>query len=158
LSNINIEKIASSATSEYQTAQELVILPTARRHTIKINNVYAQRNQYNLKTTVKSRELITTAVKSIALFCNEYVPDNFPEGTYITYTFTINGTNYNIIPINSNKDGKKIIRTSDYGSHASYVIYLNEDIKSAVLSITMTSPDKYQTPYVSNIKILVGGE
>ena len=38
-----------------------------------------------------------------------------------------------------------------------HIIYLNENIKSAKLKIVINSANQNVTPYISDIKILIGG-
>lgn len=145
------------ATNTFENTKTLTILPTARRHVVRLNNISAKRNLYKQKNIIKSKELISTPVKTLAFFCNEYIPEHFPENLKtIQYILTINGVDYEVLPINSNKNGKKIVRTTEYNSNANHVIYLNEEIKSAILTIAIVTPNKNETPYISNLKILVG--
>jgi hypothetical protein len=157
LSTIDFKEIASQELNGYKIDKKLVTVSSAKRHVISINNIKAQGNVYKENNTLKSRELITKPVKSIALFCNEYVPEHFPDSEYFKYVFTINGVDHEVIPINSDRSGKKIIRTTDYNSPSEYVIYLSEEIKSAFLSIVIKAPSANETPYISNLKILIGG-
>jgi hypothetical protein len=158
LSTIDFKEIASQELNGYTINKKLVTVDSAKRHVITINNIKANGNVYKQNNAFKSKELISQPVKSIALFCNEYIPNHFPDNDYFKYVFTINGVDYEIVPINSNRNGKKIIRTTDYSSPSEYVEYLNEEIKSAFLSITIKTPNTNETPYISNLKILIGGD
>jgi hypothetical protein len=157
LSDINFQDVASSDINQYSIQKKLTTIGTAKRHAIKINDLTGQINTYVSTSTIKSRELISNKASSIAVFCNEYIPEYFPEGQYIKYILTINGKDVEIVPINSNKNGVKIVKTSSYDSSPAYIKYLNEDIKSATLSIIIKTPDAKQTPIISNLKILIGG-
>jgi hypothetical protein len=139
------------------TKDTTVIVPSAKRHVIKIPSLIAEKNTYASESLINISNLISSPVKSIAVFSSEYIPDHLPPDDYVKYTLTINGTEYEIVPINSDKNGKKIIRTTQYDSSPEYVEYLNEDIKSASLSITIKTLNGYATPFISNIKLLVGG-
>lgn len=152
----NIKKIAYSDTETKRINQKIREVKTARRHVIRINGIEAKRKMFRSQTTMKSRELIRVPVDSIALFCNEYIPSHFPDNKYVTYIMTVNGIDYEIEPINSHRQGKKIIRHSDLEANQSYAIYLNESIKSAYLTIIINSYGRTETPYLSNIKILYG--
>lgn len=158
MSNIDFKEIASQELNGYTVNKKLVTINSAKRHVIAINNIKANGNAYNQNNAFKSKELISRPVKSIALFCNEYVPEHFSYDDYFKYVFTINGVDYEVVPINSDRNGKKIIRTTDYSSPSEYVEYLNEEIKSAFLSIVIKSPTTNETPYISNLKILIGGD
>lgn len=144
--------------ANFEVSNKIVKLTSARRHAIKINGISATGNQYALTTTRRSRQLITEPVESMAFFCNEYIPPHFPDSQYIKYVLTINGTDHEVIPINSDKNGKKIVRTTSSGSNSDYVLYLSESIKSAYLTIIIKTPNKTETPYISNLKVLIGGE
>ena len=126
------------------------------RHVIKINDLKILLGSYT-KAQMESVELISDPIESIAIFANEYIPTHFSDDkTYIQYILTINGIDYNIVPINSNKEGTKVIRNVDNITSDSYVEYIKESIKSAKLTIIINTPDNSSTPYVSNVKICYG--
>ncbi|MCY7865891.1 hypothetical protein P8918_13320 [Bacillus spizizenii] len=154
--SIDFKKIAYEKTETNQPEQQIIQLNTARRHAIRINSIEAKKNEYEGSSTMKSRELIRVPVDSIALFCTEFVPSHFPKNKYITYIMTINGVDYEIEPINSHRSGKKIIRHSDLDADQPYAIYVNESIKSAILTIVIRSEGTTESPLLSNIKILYG--
>lgn len=104
-----------------------------------------------------SNELIDTPINTIALYCNEYINDDYTIDNNVSYFLIINGTEYEIKPINSHRDGKKIARMSTQSYKSDHIIYLNENIKSAKLKIVINSANQNVTPYISDIKILVGG-
>lgn len=129
----------------------------AKRHVIKINEISTYKNKYD-KGHVISKELITEPVNVIALYCNEYINKNYSLDTNVSYFLIINGEEHEIKPINSHRDGKKIIRTSSQSYKADHVIYINESIKSAKLKVVINSANQDVTPYISNIKVLIGGD
>ena len=128
----------------------------AKRHAIKINDITAYKNKYD-KGSVLSKELITTPINTIALYCNEYINEGYKINNNISYFLVINGVEHEIQPINSHRNGKKIIRMSAQSYKSDHIIYLNENIKSAKLKIVINSANQDITPYVSDIKILIGG-
>jgi hypothetical protein len=136
----------------------IITLSTAKRHVIKLNDITAVRNKYQANNIIKTKQLLSGSTNSIAIFCNEYIPDHFPVGTYLEYILTVNGMDYHMVPINSNRNGKKIIRKTDYVTSLDSVAYINEDIKSVYLTIVITAPNDAETPYISNLKLLIGGE
>jgi hypothetical protein len=154
--NLDFEEIISKENNDYTLSKKIVELETAKRHVIKLSDITANKNEYKLKSSMKSKQLINSPTNSIAVFCNEYVPEHFPEGTYINYILNINGDDHDIVPINSQRNGKKIIRTTENAASAEHVLYIKEPIKSAYLIIAITTPNKSETPFVSNIKILAG--
>lgn len=133
---------------------ETHIIDTAKRHVIKINDLTIKKNAIVGESVIVSRELISEPVSVISLFCNTYLPHNLPYDC-VKFVMTVNGKDYDIVPVNSQMNGKKIIRFSQGTMTGDYTIYTNEKIKSAKLKIIMKSMSEV-TPYINNIKILVG--
>lgn len=133
------------------------IVPTAKRHVIKLNDIYVKSKTYTSSSTMKTGELITkgTDVYAISVFANMYFPEGVSDNS-IKYTLTVNGIDYDIQPVNSHKSGVKIIRFSQGKIPAEYTKYIGEKIQSAFLTITMNSRVQL-TPYVNNLKVLLGG-
>lgn len=129
---------------------------SAKRHVIKINDISAYNNKYD-KGYIVSKELITDPVNCIALYCNEYINKNYTISNNVSYFLILNGIEYEVQPINSHRNGKKVVRMSAQSYKSEHVIYLNENIKSAKLKIVINSANQDITPYISDIKILIGG-
>jgi len=127
----------------------------AKRHCISIDNIIAFPAQYG-DAVFETGELISSPVESVAVFANEYVPPYFPKGTFVQYILTVNGIDQEVVPINSEKAGAKIIRHSDYTVGDNYVKHLNESIKSAKLKVIIKASGDGATPYVSNLKVCFG--
>lgn len=136
----------------------IVHLKSAKRSVIKINNITLGRKEYETKCNLIFDKFITDSVNSVAIFANEYISDGYDIRQCVKYTLTVNGLDYDIIPINSNNNGKKIIRTTSKAIPAEHVHYLNENIKDATLTINVKTPNNTTTPYISDLKILIGGE
>lgn len=136
-----------------------VVVDSAKRCAIKINDISAYYKQYVPSTTIQSSELISAPCYSIGFFANVYIPDGFGlrNDNAVQFFMTINGKRYEMVPMNSHSNGTKVIRFSGGKSNTSYTKLINEKITSAVLTIVMNG-QSYVTPYVSNIKILMGGE
>lgn len=136
---------------------ETTILNTGRRHVVKINDLTAQSNHYKNQSTMTSRELITDGkVNVISLFCNSYIPEGVLQSD-LKFIFTINGTDYDVVPVNSHSNGHKIVRFSQGTMKSDYTQYITEPIKSAKLTVIMKSRNGL-TPYINNLKILIGDE
>lgn len=153
---LNFRDIAYSDIKTKQIEKQIVELDTARRHVIAINNINTKQNTYKHKSTMKTQELIVSPVQNIALFSTEYIPKHFPNDEYIKYIFTINGNDYEVVPINSHRPGKKMIKNSELITNEYMTHYINESIKSAFLKIIITTPNDTESPMVSDIKILYG--
>lgn len=129
---------------------------SAKRHVIKINEINVFKNIY-LNGNLQTKELIEDPIKYIALYCNEYINKDYSVENFVKYYLIINGTEYEMVPINSHRNGKKIIRTSSQSYKLDNTEYIEENIKSAKLKIVINPINKNVTPYISNIKILIGG-
>lgn len=135
--------------------KKIVQVASAKRHVIKINGITLSKNAYG-KGTAVSKELITDPVKYIGLYCNEYISSDYAIENTVKYYLIINGTEHEIVPVNSQRNGKKIVRTSSQTYQLDNTIYIEESIKSAKLKIVIGSSTSI-TPYISNLKLLVGG-
>ena len=146
----------TDASNAQQPIERTIELPNAKRHVIRISDITAHVGIFS-QGYLQTKELITNPVQSIAVFANEYIPEYFPDNkTYIQYILTVNGIDYDIVPINSEKTGTKIIRVSNYSIIDDYVVHINETIKSASLKVVINTMDSNVTPYVSNVKICFG--
>ena len=144
--------------NEDETIENITtIVPTAKRHVIKINDINSRVKNYKTESTLKTGELISggTDVYAISVFANVYYPNNIAKDN-VKFILTVNGIDYEVKPVNSHESGVKIIRFSEGKMPAEYTKYIGEKIQSASLKIVMNSEAKL-TPYINNIKILLGG-
>ena len=144
--------------NEDETIENITtIVPTAKRHAIKINDINSRVKNYKTESTLKTGELISggTDVYAISVFANVYYPNNIAKDN-VKFILTVNGIDYEVKPVNSHESGIKIIRFSEGKMPAEYTKYIGEKIQSASLKIVMKSEAKL-TPYINNIKILLGG-
>jgi hypothetical protein len=139
-----------------KTNTSTYIVDSARRSSIKINDISVYKNIFNRRSMIKSSELITADSYSIAVFANEYVPHTLDTDA-VKFILTVNGIDYDVVPINSNSNGIKVIRFSGGKSNTIYTQLINEKITSAYLSVIFNAQID-ATAYVNNIKILIGGE
>ena len=146
----------TDASNAQQPIERTIELPNAKRHVIRISDITAHVGTFS-QGYLQTKELIANPVQSIAVFANEYIPEYFPDNkTYIQYILTVNGIDYDIVPINSEKNGTKVIRVSNYSIIDDYVVHINETIKNASLKVVINTMDSNVTPYVSNVKICFG--
>lgn len=138
------------------TITDTVVVDSAKRSTIMINDISVYRKKYNTKTVIKTEELISAPSYSIGLFANVYMPESLPDDS-IQFFLTINGHEYEVVPMNCHTNGTKIIRFSGGKSNTAYTELITEKITSAYLTIAMYGTSEL-TPFISNIKILTGGE
>lgn len=135
--------------------KKIVKVLSAKRHLIKLNGISLSKNVYSTGT-ILSNELITDPIKYIAIYSNEYICSDYDIKDAVNYYLIINGNEYEITPINSDRVGKKIIRTSSQTYQFENTIYIEESIKSAKLKINIKASNNV-TPFISNIKVLIGG-
>ena len=152
---IAFEKIIAENDKTKTTTQ---IVPTAKRHVIRINDIRSSRKTYVIDNTFKTNDLVNDKedIYAISVFANIYIPKGMSEKS-IKFTLTINGIDYEVEPVNSYNNGIKIIRFSQGKMPAEYTKYIGEKITNAYLSVRLRSQEKI-SPYVNNIKILLGGK
>lgn len=136
---------------------KIEIINSAKRHVIRANGISTGRTTYS-RGVVLSKELITEPVTRIGLFCNEYINPKYTVDNNIIYFLIINGVEHKIVPMNCHRNEKKIIRTSSNDYKSDHAIYITEEIKSARLKIVVTPTNEDITPYISNLKIMIGGD
>lgn len=140
-----------------KTSKKLIKVDSAHRHVIKINELSLFKNSYS-SGVIETDNLLSSEVNAISLFCNEYISNDYNIENYVSYYFIINGQEYEVIPINSQRNGKKIIKNSNNIYTTDYSSYINESIKNVKLKIVIKNINNNTTPFVSNVKILLGGE
>lgn len=140
----------------YQVDEVTTVVKSAQRHVIKINEIRASVNQYNPKSKMQSVELVNSEVYAISLFANVYVPSGLSDDS-VKFILTVNGYDFEVVPINSHLNGTKIIRFSTGNSSNPYTERIGEKIKSAYLTVVFTNESRL-APKINNIKILLGGE
>lgn len=137
--------------------EEVKIVKTGQRHAIKVSDIFAKRINYQPQT-VSTKNLIVKETDRIAIFANEYIPNHFPAGEWVSYKLTVNGRDYKISPINSHREEAKIIKYAKYDDGEPHAIVIKEVIKEAFLTITINTPNSFETPFVSNLKVVTGKE
>jgi hypothetical protein len=146
---IAFEKIINSENS-------IVTLSSAKRSVIRISGIEMDEKVFDVSGQIVLSNFITDSISSIAIFANEYACDDLDIRNSISYTLAINGIDYDIVPINSQDNGNKIIKTTQSVTSSNQVVFLNEDIKNATLTIDLKTAKQYATPYISDLKILLG--
>lgn len=158
MANISIEEPTTSEQSKIQVTKTLTKLPNTKRSVISISDIVLEANEYETTSYIYSNNMLPYATKAVAVFSNEYIPEHFENKVYIKYFLNVNGIQTEVVPINSQRNGIKIIKTSDVLLDNYYSKYVNGAITSCYLTISISCPNKYETPFVSNVKLLVGDE
>ena len=134
-----------------------VIISSAKRHNIRLNDLKLTRNSYTPNSNYTTGNLISGGkFYSASIFANVYIPEGL-KSNCVDFILTINGIDYEAVPINIAGPGKKVFRYSQGKSKTDYTTQLSEPIQNLSLTIKMTGKNNI-TPFVSNIKILLGGE
>lgn len=151
------ERIAfrSPAVSAGAAKDAVEVVDGARRRVVRINHIEAKTSKFVQESTLKTGNLVDDPVESIAIFANEYIPAHFPADNCFSYVLTVNGTDYPIIPINSQTNGVKVIRKEESGANE-YTRAIGEAIKSAYLTVKIHSSLGNQTPFLSSVKVCYG--
>ena len=137
------------------TEDESTVNNNVSRHVAKIDLIETNLCSYG-EGTIETGELVPYPVGSISIFANEYVPPYFlEENEYFKYVLTVNDKDYDIVPINSNKIGTKVVRMANYSEADNYVTHINESIKTAKLKVIISTYND-ATPYLTNLKICYG--
>lgn len=152
------EKLGYETITEYgnEITTSITTMDNAIRKFVSINQVKAYYNAYTESSIVSDVfDGEDIEYETIGIYANEYIPDYFENNTYISYVLNVNGEEYPVVPINSNKAGIKFISSSPYNYDDETVLSINETIKSATLKINIIPYETYSTPYVGNVKICV---
>lgn len=152
---MNFRDIAYSEVKTKAAVSTIRHIKSARRHVVKVSNILAEKTNYSTRKS-KTKNLVTAPTDRIAIFANEYIPNHFADSEWVTYVLEVNGVSYDIVPLNSNRPGAKVIKYSVFKDDEPYSIILDEPIKEAYLTITVRTPNSYETPYVSNLKVVTG--
>lgn len=134
------------------------IYPNTKRKKISINNIKLYSSTYK-ETTITSQEILEGgSVDKVGLFVSEYIPDHFTEDNYLIYYLIVNGTEYEVIPVNSLNEGIKLIKFSEKENSAAqnYFQNITENIKNVQIKIKIKPYKDTETPYISNIKLCLG--
>lgn len=138
--------------------EDIIIYPNTRRKKIALNNIKLFNSNYS-KTVLISKDLMTGgSVDKASLFLSEYIPDHFKGTEYIKYYLIINGSEEEVIPVNSGKNGIKLIKYSEENNLdiKNHIKTINETIKSVKIKIVIDEKDSKETPYIGNLKLCLG--
>lgn len=137
-----------------------------KRKVIRINDIKGYNNVYEDSSFITDNLVEDTdaGIKKIAVFCNEYVPDDYvavsdeeSEDTQpIAFTFIINGVEYPVKPINSNEGGTKIISCAQYNYLKENTVFLNQPINTAQLKVDLRADKNGISPFIGNLKVCFG--
>lgn len=127
----------------------------AKRHAIVLNGLSAKRKSYNDSISLTSKDLADTELKGIGVFFNIVKSDEVEIEDYeCNINMIVNGTeSIQISRLNEESEFPKMIRYSKTKPASSYIHYIDETIKSAVLEIELKNSSDYPVS-IANIKIV----
>lgn len=133
---------------------DVKIKPNSRRKKIALNSIKLYNSKYN-KALLQSQEILDSgSIDKVALFVSEYIPDHFKEKEYIEYSLIINGNETKIVPVNSDREGIKMIKFSEEKSDVKGIVEtIKETIKSIKVKIMINDENKKESPYIGNLKL-----
>lgn len=146
---IGIETVEPSGTS-------LQIIESAKRHLIRLNEIYLMRSVYKDNTYFSTDNLLNYPVQAVAVYADIYVPNHFKKDDYVQFTLTINSKSFKVVPINSELNGTKVIKTSTLDFNSSYSEYINEPITDVRLTVTFKCPNNYESAVIKHVRLMVG--
>ena len=134
-----------------------IVFNNTYRKIIRINEIEARRVMFNSGSGTTENIITSGRAVSASVFVNEYVPDFIKNNLTdeIKYILIINGKNYEVIPINSDKKGIKLIKCSKTPVKENYITYINEPINSLQVALVIPAALKY-SPYLANLKLCLG--
>lgn len=132
------------------------VIENAKRHLIRLNEIKLMRSVYQDNTYFTTDNLLLYPVQAVAVYADIYVPEHFQKDSYINFTLTINGKAFEVVPINGELNGTKVIKTSTLEISSNYGLYINEPITDVKLTVTFKCPNAYESAAVKHIRLLVG--
>lgn len=139
----------------------IIVYPHTKRKKIAINNIKLYSSEYSEAILHTDNLILGGSVDKAALFCSEYIPNHFIDKNYIEYYLIVNGEEYEVVPVNSGKNGIRLIKFEEVSSNTNitnYIKTISETIKSIHVKIVIKSANKNETPYIGNIKLCLAKE
>lgn len=140
---------------------KVMVYSSTRRKKIAINNIKLYKSAYKSTSIVSGNIIVGGSVDKVALFSSEYIPNHFADKKYITYYLIINGDEQEVVPVNSDKEGIKIIKFSETDSSPtldSWIKTIKETIKTVQIKAVIETPNDNETPYIGNLKLCLEKE
>lgn len=149
-SNIHfVEKLARKINDE-----TIEFIEDSVRHVILLNEVTAYNSKYTESSMVSDTFTIDNA-HDVGIYVNEKIYGSAEIEDSIQYYLNINGVDYEITPLNSERDGIQLIKTSDFEYYNPKVQLITDKISSAYLTVIFKPVSESQTGFCKDIKICV---
>ena len=149
-SNIHfIEELARKINEE-----KIESIKDSVRYAILLNEITAYNSKYVESSMVSDTFAIENA-HDIGIYVNEKIYGSADIGDNIQYYLNINGTDYKIAPLNSERNRIQLIKTSDFEYYNPKVQLITDKISSAYLTVIFKTEAESQTAFCKDIKICV---
>lgn len=154
------EKLGQSYTDIVDGKPFTTIRPLAnvRRKVISLSGIRAYNNRYKDSVMATNDLCPKNGCQSVAIFANQYIPEHIDtkKKEYVKYELIINGIAHQVEPVNSDKNGYKIISCSkDHYGDAS-VLFIEEPIRTVHVQVMMKELPDNMSPIVGNLKLCIG--
>ena len=134
---------------------KIVELPNVKRHVVRLTSIVGITGSYE-DAVMETGEILASSASSFAIFANEYVPQYFGNDTYFRYYANVDGETIEMVPINSNRSGIKLLRYSGAIPSSPYIKRMKSEMSSIHLKVEIKAHSGGGTPYLSNIKACIG--
>lgn len=134
---------------------EFTLLPDAKRKAIRINSLWAYYTTAKDHMDMSTGELLTTPVSSVAIFATEDIPSSYDSENAFTYELVVNGETVEVVPVNSSRNGVKIIRGNRLDVPAANVKHVKEAIHSLQLTVKGKALND-EVPGIGGLRICLG--
>lgn len=148
------DKASNSTTG----TQRLFKLTSGKRQLIRINELSLENYGYMEKSYFKTSNLLPYPVQAVAFYADIYYPEHATDKSeYVQFQLFINNVPFDVLPINSNENGTKIIATSVFDLGEKYSgKYINEPIVDVKFNMTFNCKIETESAIVKNIRLLIG--
>lgn len=154
----SLEKIGFYSYDNKIQKEKLIKLDSGKRHLIRIHEIVLQSHIYIDKSYFKTTNLLPYPVQSVAIYADIYYPGHLDKKEQaVDFEIIVNNKSYSVVPINSDRNGKKIIASSSFDFNTLYAgIYINEPLTKVEISMQFNCSHQHETAVVKNLKLLIG--
>ena len=157
----NVVRLSFSSTSQFVEKlakkideENIEFIENSARSVILLNEITAYNSKYEESSMVSDTFTIDKA-HDVAIYSEEKIYGSDEIESSIEYILNINGTDYPIVPINSERDGVQLIKTSDFEYYNPKTTLITDKISSAYLTVNFKPVAESKTGFCKNIKICV---
>lgn len=129
-------------------------IKNAERKVILLNEITAY-NSIRVESQMVSDTFSINNAHDIAIYSEEKIYGSDEIENSIEYVLNINGSDYPIVPINAERDGIQLIKTSDFEYYNPKATIISDKISEAYLTVNFTPVSESKTGFCKNIKICV---